>query len=112
KLVSLGLPLLTHTGIEYSLPSVAQSFGQPSRLRSALEEGVTVIAAHGGGGDLWNRRYYREFLDLLRCYPNLYADTAGLTLPLRSPTLLRLLKDEGVMDRLVHGSDFPLPALP
>jgi uncharacterized protein len=112
KLVSLGLPLLTHTGMEYSLPSVAQSFGQPTRLRSALEEGVTVIAAHGGGGDLWNRRYYRQFLDLLRRYPNLYADTAGLTLPLRSRALLRLLNDEGVMDRLVHGSDFPLPALP
>lgn len=113
KLTELGLPLLSHTGMEYSLPPLAQPWGSPTLLRNVLDEGVTVIAAHGGGADFCTRgRYYRPFLDLLRKYPNLYADTAALTLPPRSPYLIRLLREEGVMDRLVHGSDFPLPSMP
>ena len=113
RLAALGLPLLSHTGMEYSLTPLVQSWGDPTLLRPALDEGVTVIAAHGGGADFCTRgRYYRPFLELLRTYPNLYADTAALTLPPRSPYLLRLLREEGVMERLVHGSDFPLPTTP
>lgn len=113
KLAALGLPLLSHTGMEYNLTPLAQPWGSPTLLRTALDEGVTVIAAHGGGADLCTRgRYYRPFLELLRTYPNLYADTAALTLPPRAPYLTRLLHEEGIMDRLVHGSDFPLPTTP
>jgi uncharacterized protein len=112
KLATLGLPLLTHTGMEYSLAPIAQSLGHPVLLRTPLDEGVTVIAAHGGGADLCHKRFGRVFIDMLRRYPHLYGDTAGLTLPLRSRSFLRLLNDEGVMDRLVHGSDFPLPTVP
>lgn len=113
RLVALGLPLLSHTGMEYSLTPLVQSWGDPTLLRTALDEGVTVIAAHGGGADFITRgRYYRPFLELLRTYPKLYADTAALTLPPRAPYLLRLLREEGVMERLVHGSDFPLPTIP
>jgi predicted TIM-barrel fold metal-dependent hydrolase len=113
KLAALGLPLLSHTGMEYSLTPLVQPWGSPTLLRTALDEGVTVIAAHGGGADLCTRgRYYRPFLALLRIYPNLYADTAALTLPPRFPYLTRLLREEGIMERLVHGSDFPLPTTP
>ncbi|HSF04919.1 MAG TPA: amidohydrolase family protein, partial [Methylomirabilota bacterium] len=40
------LPLLSHVGYEFSLIGRDQSVGDPSRLRSPLDEGVTVIAAH------------------------------------------------------------------
>jgi uncharacterized protein len=42
-----GLPLLSHVGYEFSLIGKDQSVGNPDRLRVPLDEGVTVIAAHG-----------------------------------------------------------------
>ena len=42
-----GLPLLSHVGYEFSLIGKDQSVGDPDRLRVPLDEGVTVIAAHG-----------------------------------------------------------------
>ena len=40
------LPFLSHVGYEFSLIGRDQSLGDPNRLRLALDEGVTVIAAH------------------------------------------------------------------
>ncbi|HVG02940.1 MAG TPA: amidohydrolase family protein, partial [Nitrospira sp.] len=40
------LPLLSHVGYEFSLIGKDQSVGEPDRLRTALDEGTTVIAAH------------------------------------------------------------------
>ena len=40
------LPFLSHVGYEFSLIGKDQSVGDPDRLRLALDEGVTVIAAH------------------------------------------------------------------
>ena len=40
------LPFLSHVGYEFSLIGKDQSVGDPNRLEIALDEGVTVIAAH------------------------------------------------------------------
>ena len=40
------LPFLSHVGYEFSLIGKDQSVGDPNRLEIALNEGVTVIAAH------------------------------------------------------------------
>ena len=40
------LPFLSHVGYEFSLIGKDQSLGDPDRLRLALDEGATVIAAH------------------------------------------------------------------
>ncbi len=105
----LGLPLLCHTGPEHTLPSLDNRLGDPFGLRMALDEGVTVIAAHGGGCELFRGGYFEPFLRLLLEYPNLYADTSGLCLPHRKRYLLKLLRHPEVHHKLVHGSDFPLP---
>src|SRR5207248_1320227 len=47
ELVRLRIPLLSHVGYEFSLIGTDQSAGDPNKLRVPLDEGVTVIAAHG-----------------------------------------------------------------
>lgn len=109
KLADMRLPLLSHTGNEYSLKSISQQLGDPGKLRPVLEEGATVIAAHGGGEGYLARGYLGPFVEMLLTYPNLYADTSALCLPIRLPCLFGLLRTPEVHHKLVHGSDCPLP---
>ncbi len=109
-LARLGLPLLSHVGYEFSLIGKDQSSGDPSKLRTPLEEGVTVIAAHGCSyGLVFYEKFYRTFLELVQRYPNFFADISALTLPNRLGMLLRLRRHPEVYDRLVFGTDYPLP---
>ena len=110
KLAELGLPLLSHTGIELVLPTVQQSLGKISRLRLPLEEGVTVIAAHGGSSGLvWSHHTQDDYLAMLRAYPNFYGDTAALGFPSRMGTLLWWRDRPDFWDRLLFGTDYPVP---
>lgn len=103
------LPLLSHVGFEFSLIGKDQSVGEPDRLRTALEEGATVIAAHACGYGLM---LYEKFLptlhDLAARYPNFYADISALTLPNRLRMLLHLRRYPRIHDRLLFGTDYPL----
>jgi hypothetical protein len=87
-----------------------QSAGDPNKLRVPLEEGVTVIAAHGcSNGLVAYEPYYRTLLDLVRRYPNFFADVSALTLPNRFGMLLRLRRHPEAHERLLFGTDYPLP---
>jgi hypothetical protein len=109
KLVELNLPLLTHTGEEHSFTLTQDELGDPERLRLPLEEGVTVIAAHGASnGSNRGERNHDRFIRLTGSYPNLYADISALTQANRLGHLERLLKHEELHDRLLYGTDFPL----
>jgi len=59
-LARLRLPLLSHVGYEFSIIGQDQSVGDPGRLRAALDEGVTVIAAHGCSSGLFFRERARS----------------------------------------------------
>lgn len=104
------LPLLSHVGYEFSLIGKDQSVGEPDRLRLALEEGVTVIAAHACSYGLI---LYEKFLpvlhDLVQRYPHFYADISALTLPSRLRMLLHLRWYPEIHERLLFGTDYPLP---
>lgn len=104
------LPLLSHVGYEFSLIGKDQSVGEPDRLRLALDEGATVIAAHACSYGLM---LYEKFLPTLRDfvthYPHFYADVSALTLPNRLRMLLHLRKYPEVHERLLFGTDYPLP---
>ncbi|HMO64938.1 MAG TPA: amidohydrolase family protein [Verrucomicrobiota bacterium] len=109
RLAALRMPLLCHTGAENSFTRADHRFGDPLRLRLALECGVTVIAAHVAGGSQTDGE--EDFLRLRRLmeeFPNLYADTSALTQVNRPGHLRRVLADPLVRERLVYGSDFPL----
>jgi len=103
------LPFLSHVGYEFSLIGKDQSVGDPDRLRTALEEGVTVIAAHACSYGLM---LYEKFIPTLHefatRYPNFYADISALTLPNRMRMLLYLRRHSELQDRLIFGTDYPL----
>jgi len=106
-----GVPLLAHTGSETVVRVYRKDLSSPEILRPALEEGVTVVAAHCGTSSfpLLYRSYLREFRALCDAYPRLYGDTAAFCSPYRGREMHSRLEDEGLVSRLVHGSDFPVP---
>jgi hypothetical protein len=110
EMARLRIPLLSHVGYEFSLIGKDQSAGNPEKLRVALEEGVTVIAAHGCSHGLgFREKFYSTFLDFVRKYPNFYSDISALSLPNRLGMLLRLRRHPATHARLLFGTDYPLP---
>jgi predicted TIM-barrel fold metal-dependent hydrolase len=109
RLQELRLPLLTHTGNEESFTRADNSLADPLRLRSALDEGVTVIAAHCASNGVNDGQHNLErLLPLLREYPNLYADISALTQANRLGHLPRVLRHGDIHERLLYGSDMPI----
>jgi predicted TIM-barrel fold metal-dependent hydrolase len=108
-LVERKLPLLSHVGYEFSLIGKDQSVGDPDRLRVALHQGATVIAAHACSYGLM---LYEKFLptlqEFVKRYPHFYADISALTLPNRFKMLLHLRRHPELHDRLLFGTDYPL----
>ena len=106
RMAELGLPLLAHTGGEFSLPTYRPELQDPNCLRVPLELGVKVIAAHCGAPALpWGKDYSLEFLRLRRTFPNLYGDISALSQPTHLKTLARLRDDP---ERVLYGSDYPV----
>lgn len=104
------LPLLSHVGYEFSLIGKDQSLGDPAKLRLALDEGVTVIAAHAcSSGLLIREQFLPTFLDFAQRYEHFYADISGLTIPNRMRMLLHLRHLPHLRERLLFGTDYPLP---
>lgn len=99
------LPVLVHTGSEAALQEFHPEWGHPRFLVPLLERGVTVIAAHCGG------EFQSEFVALLARYPNLYGDTSAFNMPFSQRRLAPLLR-AGVVERLINGSDTPVPISP
>jgi predicted TIM-barrel fold metal-dependent hydrolase len=109
RMAEAGLPLLAHTGGEKALPVVRPDLADPRVLAAPLECGVTVIAAHCGttagyGGQHW----FPEFCAMLPKYPRLYGDNSALALAGKG-RFVRGMLAPGVVERIVHGSDLPVP---
>ena len=103
------LPFLSHVGYEFSLIGKDQSVGDPERLKVALDEGATVIAAHACSyGLILYEKFLPTLRDLVKRYPYFYADISALTLPNRLRMLLHLRQYPEVHERLLFGTDYPL----
>ena len=103
------LPFLSHVGYEFGLIGKDQSVGDPDRLRVALDEGATVIAAHACSyGLIFYEKFWPTFQDLATRYPHFYADISALTLPNRMRMLLHLRRYPEIHERLLFGTDYPL----
>ncbi len=103
------LPLLSHVGYEFSLIGKNQSMGDPERLRVALDEGATVIAAHACSyGLILYEKFLPTLRDFVTRYPHFYADISALTHPNRFRMLLHLRKHPEIHERLLFGTDYPL----
>jgi hypothetical protein len=125
KMRELGLVLLSHGGDEKAVDAAEdQRLGNPLLLRRALDRGVRVIVAHcaglGDNEDLDDPgrkrvRNFELFLRLLReeKYRGLlFGDISAVTQANRfGESLEVLLRCSDLHDRLVNGSDYPLPAI-
>jgi predicted TIM-barrel fold metal-dependent hydrolase len=112
-LAHYGVPLLSHTGGEKSLPNMNEHVASPILLEPAIRRGVTVIAAHCGTRSAWGERdFVPEFVRLAKEHEKFYGDTAALNLPTRWHAYDAIFSDEAVRSKLVHGSDWPIIALP
>lgn len=125
KMEELNLILLTHTGYEAAVPvSEGQELGNPLLLRRALDQNVKVIMAHcatlGKGKDfeqtgkrLPNFELFLRLMSDPNYKNNLYGDISAVTQINRMkyvPALIELSQSgELLFNRLVNGSDYPLP---
>ncbi len=133
KLADLGLPLLCHVGAEHTIPLPIERINddswrkdkwkytmlnRPDVIIPALQEGVTVIAAHCSL-PVWDSDpdYTHEFIRLMYTAKknnwNLYADISALALPpmicpKRYMSARKIAAAKEIHDRLLLGSDFPV----
>mmetsp|Transcript_15537 Transcript_15537/g.46548 ORF Transcript_15537/g.46548 Transcript_15537/m.46548 type:complete len:338 (+) Transcript_15537:3-1016(+) len=116
--------LLSHAGEEKAVDSQRfQRLGNPLLLRRALECGVRVIIAHcaslGKNKDLDHPQQpvVSNFSLCLRMLREerwkglLFADISAIMLRNREQYLRPLLEATDIHDRLVYGSDYPLPCI-
>jgi uncharacterized protein len=108
-----GLPLLSHTGGEKTLPNINRDVASPALLTEALKRGVTVIAAHcGTRSAMFETDYVDVFARMAKEHAKLYGDTSALNLPTRSQAYNTILGDREVMAKVIHGSDWPVIPVP
>lgn len=119
------LPLLTHAGKERAVSGgEAQDYGNPLKLRRALDHGVRVIMAHcaslGEDRDLDRGeqgpavKSFDLFTRLMReprYEGRLFGDISALTQFDRAEYLKRVLATPEWHHRLLNGSDYPLPGI-
>jgi predicted TIM-barrel fold metal-dependent hydrolase len=108
RMAAAGLPLLSHTGGEHTVPNNSSSYADPRTMELPLQCGVTVIAAHSATkSGLFDPDYLEALAEMMRRYDNLYADNSAFNTPIRSfaykPTL-----QPPLVDRMLHGSDYPV----
>jgi predicted TIM-barrel fold metal-dependent hydrolase len=109
RMAEAKLPLLAHTGGEHTLPVVRKEFADPRILELPLECGVTVIAAHSATkSGLMDPDYFPHFVEMTKRYPRLYGDNSAFNTPFRGKHISECLQSP-IAERMVHGSDFPVP---
>lgn len=125
KMKELDLILLSHGGEEKAVEAEEdQKLGNPLLLRRALDHGVKVIVAHcaglGSNEDLdsKDRRQVDNFdlflrlMDERRYEGLVFGEISAMTQFNRSGKPLRtMLERQDLHERLVNGSDYPLPAV-
>lgn len=105
--------VMVHTGHEHSSPIIDVNLAHPGKLVPALDQGCRVVACHcGTGWPLDGIDMLPDFVSLLEKYPNLWGDTSVLGTPGRVRDVARLLATPDIGERLLHGSDFPVPCFP
>ena len=103
------LPVGIHTGSagpNHGCPNFEEEMGNPSLLKDALIKfpKLRLWLMHGGAP------FVKEFMEMMKTYPQLYADISVLNNPQIVPasqfdSFMRMCIKEGLEDRLMFGSD-------
>jgi predicted TIM-barrel fold metal-dependent hydrolase len=113
RMRELNMPLLSHTGMEKSFPEARDELADPLRLALPLEMGLTVIAAHiATTGTSAGQDNFERILPMFRKYENLYTDISSLTQINKLGFLQEALQIEGLANRFIYGTDWPLQFFP
>ena len=122
----LALPIISHAGLERAvLGSDAQDYGNPLKLRRALDAGVRVVVAHcaslgqdrdldlgPGGPHVDSFELFARLMQEPRYAGRVFGDISAMTQVNRAGGFLaRVLEREEWHPRLLNGSDYPLPGL-
>ncbi len=125
-LVKHNLPLLTHAGAEHAVEVPEdQKYENPLLFRRALDKGVRVIFAHcatlGESTDLdksqkakkvSNLDLFGRLMDEPQYKNQTYGDISAITQVNRDREQIeKIVKREDWHDRLLYGSDYPLPGV-
>jgi mannonate dehydratase len=120
------IPLLTHAGHEQAVHGGdTQDYGNPLRLRRPLEHGVPVIIAHCGslgsgvdldrgvnGPEVKNFDLFTRLMEEPQYEGKLFGDISAITqLNRLGKPLTTLLQRAEWQQRLLNGSDYPLPGV-
>jgi predicted TIM-barrel fold metal-dependent hydrolase len=125
KMKQLDLILLSHGGEEKAVEAEEdQKLGNPLLLRRALDHGVKVIVAHCAGlGDnqdldstdkkrVPNFDLFMRLMDEKRYEGLVFGEISAMTQFNRiGKPLTTILEREDLHERLLNGSDYPLPAI-
>ena len=123
-LARLGLPLITHAGEEKAVHGANRpEYGNPLRLRAALDAGVRVVIAHcatlgedvdldNGGRRVASFALFERMMGHPAHRDHLFGDISAITQRNRSIEVIRtLLERDDWHPRLLNGSDYPLPGV-
>ena len=119
------LPLLTHAGKERAVTGgAAQDYGNPLKLRRALDRGVRVIVAHcaslgedrdldqaSNSATLPSFDLFARMMQEPRYQGRLFGDISAMTQSNRAPFLKKILARPEWHARLLNGTDYPLPGI-
>ena len=125
KLIQYNITLLSHAGEEKAVEAEEdQIYGNPLLLRYPLSLGVKIIIAHCGSlgtnidlesqdkKEVDNFDLFLRLMDDPKYKTNLFADISAVIQFNRDKKVLEtLLTRQDLHPRLVHGSDYPLPAV-
>lgn len=123
-LAKLDMPIISHAGREMAVQGGNQDFGNPLRLRRAMDHGVRVVVAHcasdgddqdtdqgANGARVKSFDLFARLMDEPRYATKLYADISALTQLNRAWALKAVLQRGDWHPRLLNGSDYPLPGV-
>ncbi len=108
------IPLLTHVGFEYAVERINDRYADLSHIILPLDIGVKVIAAHCCGGRPFfdSEKMFQDVVLMTKKYDNFYLDVSATGSIHRRARLSKAIGNEKTNERLLYGTDFPIPLHP
>ena len=122
KAAQLNMPIISHTGAESAVQGGEQAYGNPLRMRRALDNGIRVVLAHCASEghdedtDFANKRVksidlFTRIMDTPDYKSLAFGEISALTLINHAAAIKPILQRSDWHNRLLNGSDYPLSGI-